>query len=73
VIDPWPENGMFYRSDHFSFAKRGVPGLFIYQGMDHVTRGKEYLLKMNERWTLECYHKVITPPPPRVGWCECVC
>lgn len=45
------------------------PGLFIYQGMEHVTKGKDYLLKMNERWTLECYHKVsivlfilMTPP-----------
>jgi Zn-dependent M28 family amino/carboxypeptidase len=55
--DPTPENGMYYRSDHFNFARAGVPALFINQGFDHVTKGREWLLSKNQQWTAQCYHK----------------
>ncbi|MCK9541009.1 MAG: M28 family peptidase [Novosphingobium sp.] len=32
--EPGPERGMYYRSDHFSFARRGVPGFHIARGRD---------------------------------------
>jgi hypothetical protein len=31
--DLWPEEGLFFRSDHFSFAKRGVPSIFFTTGL----------------------------------------
>jgi Zn-dependent M28 family amino/carboxypeptidase len=37
--DPHPEAGGFYRSDHFSFAKRGVPAISFESGNDLVTGG----------------------------------
>jgi Zn-dependent M28 family amino/carboxypeptidase len=38
--DPHPEAGYFFRSDHFSFAKRGVPALSFGSGDDLVNGGK---------------------------------
>jgi Zn-dependent M28 family amino/carboxypeptidase len=35
--DPEPEKGSFYRSDHFEFAKQGVPALFIGPGVEPVS------------------------------------
>ncbi len=32
-------------------------GLFIFQGMDHVEKGAEYMSQMVHKWTLQCYHK----------------
>jgi Zn-dependent M28 family amino/carboxypeptidase len=31
--DPWPEEQLFFRSDHFSFAKAGVPAIFFTTGL----------------------------------------
>ena len=33
VEDPWPEQRFFYRSDHYNFARRGVPALFFFSGV----------------------------------------
>jgi Zn-dependent M28 family amino/carboxypeptidase len=38
--DPHPETGAFFRSDHFPFAKRGVPALSFASGDDFVDGGK---------------------------------
>ncbi len=37
--DPHPETGGFYRSDHFPFAKQGVPAISFSQGLDLVNGG----------------------------------
>ena len=37
--DPKPEAGHFFRSDHFSFAKRGVPAISFQSGDDWVNGG----------------------------------
>ena len=39
--DPNPEKGYFYRSDHISLAKRGVPMFYSDGGFDFVVGGKE--------------------------------
>ena len=39
--DPNPEAGYYYRSDHFAFAKRGVPFLYVDGGEDLVEGGRE--------------------------------
>ena len=52
-----PENGMYYRSDHFSFAKVGIPSLFIKGWQDSREHGKEWAKqKVNEYWET-AYHK----------------
>lgn len=56
--EPTPEKGFFYRSDHFNFAKRGVPALYLRGGVDHREKGREYGLAYNAAWVAEHYHKV---------------
>jgi Zn-dependent M28 family amino/carboxypeptidase len=56
--EPTPEKGFFYRSDHFNFAKRGVPALYLRGGVDHREKGREYGLAWNSAWVSEHYHKV---------------
>ncbi|HEX7494402.1 MAG TPA: M28 family metallopeptidase, partial [Bacteroidales bacterium] len=55
--DPAPEKGGYFRSDHFSFAKAGVPSLYLSEGVDNVEHGKEWGKARIERWTMENYHK----------------
>jgi hypothetical protein len=38
--DPFPEEGIFTRSDQYSFVKRGVPSLFLYMGF-HDLEGRD--------------------------------
>jgi Zn-dependent M28 family amino/carboxypeptidase len=33
VSDPWPNQGFFFRSDHFNFAKAGVPSIYLLDGV----------------------------------------
>ncbi|QTD56088.1 M28 family metallopeptidase [Parasphingorhabdus cellanae] len=42
--DPFPEQGIFTRSDQYSFVKRGIPALFLYNGftgMDGQNKGQD--------------------------------
>ncbi|MGH7589524.1 MAG: M20/M25/M40 family metallo-hydrolase [Gemmatimonadota bacterium] len=32
LSDPWPEEGFFFRSDHYSFASKGIPAIFFFAG-----------------------------------------
>jgi len=56
--DPEPEKGMFYRSDHFEFAKQGVPALNTKAGMDYLGRPDDYGRRKREEYTQNDYHKV---------------
>jgi Zn-dependent M28 family amino/carboxypeptidase len=55
--DPTPEKGSFYRSDHFSFAKQGIPAVYPGCGVDHVEHGRDWTLAKMEKYTAENYHK----------------
>ncbi|MCG8603806.1 M28 family metallopeptidase [bacterium] len=55
--DPEPEKGYFYRSDHFSFAKQGIPSLYADKGIDHVEHGAQWTLEQDSLYTAERYHK----------------
>ena len=57
VEESSPEKGQFFRSDHFSFAKAGVPALYVKGGVDNIENGREYGLKMLEDYTTNRYHK----------------
>ncbi|GAB4144526.1 MAG: M28 family metallopeptidase [Sphingomonadales bacterium] len=52
-----PEQGFFYRSDHFNFAKRGVPALFAEGGIEHVERGAEWGRAQADDYVQNRYHK----------------
>jgi len=55
--DPEPEKGGYYRSDHFSFARQGVPALAMDHGVDHVEKGEEWMREEMDEWIEENYHK----------------
>ena len=55
--DPNPEKGGYFRSDHFSFAKKGVPSLYLADGVDDIRHGKQWGLDQKEKWIQENYHK----------------
>lgn len=52
-----PEAGYYYRSDHFNFAKAGIPALFTSNGIDVIGQGKEYGKRMDEQYTEKNYHR----------------
>ncbi len=52
-----PEKGTYFRSDHFSFAKAGVPVLYFAMGVDNAEHGKQWGLDQSAKWLKENYHK----------------
>jgi Zn-dependent M28 family amino/carboxypeptidase len=52
-----PEAGHYFRSDHFSFARGGVPSLTADGGVDDVTKGKEFGKKKHDEYTDLHYHQ----------------
>ena len=54
--NPKPEAGYYYRSDHFAFAKRGVPMLYIDGGEDLVEGGREAGAAVAKDYTENRYH-----------------
>jgi len=62
--DAEPEKGYYYRSDHFNFAKMGVPALNPDQGVEYASKPREYGQKIRDNWTTNLYHTprdVVTP------------
>ncbi|WP_375206413.1 M28 family metallopeptidase [Hyphococcus sp.] len=55
--DAEPEKGYFYRSDHISLAKKGVPMLYADAGLDLVDGGEEAGRALAEDYTTNRYHK----------------
>ena len=55
--DPAPEKGFFYRSDHISFAKKGVPVLYADGGVDKYDGGIEAGSKIANEYTQYHYHQ----------------
>ena len=52
-----PERGYFYRSDHFSLAKKGVPMLYFDSGTDSFEHGREWAQKKAQEYNAHAYHK----------------
>ena len=57
TTDPHPETGGFYRSDHFSFAKQGVPALSFGSGRDLATGGLARGEELAADYTSKRYHQ----------------
>ncbi|MEM9704927.1 MAG: M28 family metallopeptidase [Pseudomonadota bacterium] len=55
--DAQPEKGYFYRSDHISLAKKGVPMLYADSGIDLMEGGEEAGLAFSDDYTENRYHK----------------
>jgi Zn-dependent M28 family amino/carboxypeptidase len=55
--DPKPEAGSYYRSDHFNFAKKGIPSLYLKTGIDVVGKGKEFGKQVREEYNSKHYHQ----------------
>lgn len=64
--DPHPEAGFYFRSDHFNFAKAGIPALYVDPGNDHITGGVEYGEKMAADYTANRYHQQADEYDPAV-------
>ncbi|PCI80233.1 MAG: peptidase M28 [SAR86 cluster bacterium] len=56
VEEPNPERGYYYRSDHFNFAKAGVPALYAESGEDSVEYGKEWGAEQAQDYNENRYH-----------------
>lgn len=63
-----PEKGYYYRSDHFNFAKQGIPSLYTKNGTDHVDHGKDWVTAEQDKWVEERYHKVADEFDPARDW-----
>lgn len=57
VPDPRPETGMYYRADHFAFAKAGVPALFARGNVEHRVHGRDWTMSKETEWLANNYHK----------------
>jgi Zn-dependent M28 family amino/carboxypeptidase len=57
TADPDPEKGSYFRSDHFSLAKRGVPVLYAGGGTDNVKYGPKWAKEQRDKYVAENYHK----------------
>ena len=55
--DARPEQGSFYRSDHFPFAKAGVPSISLKEGNDYVGRSKEWGEEQFRAYNTAHYHQ----------------
>jgi Zn-dependent M28 family amino/carboxypeptidase len=55
--DPDPGKGSFYRSDHFEFAKQGVPALDPDAGTNYIGKPADYGQQKRDYYTANDYHK----------------
>jgi Zn-dependent M28 family amino/carboxypeptidase len=56
-FDTHAEAGYYYRSDHFNFAKAGIPALYVSNGIDVEGKGKEYGQQLEDEYTANDYHQ----------------
>ena len=66
--DPHPETGGFYRSDHFSFAKVGVPAVSFSEGLDLVNGGTAGGEAIAQDYNAKHYHQPSDQWQPNWDW-----
>lgn len=66
VPEAEPEKGYYYRSDHFEFAKVGVPALYTDEGIDYVGKPSDFGKTKRADYIDKDYHKVSDEMKP--GW-----
>jgi Zn-dependent M28 family amino/carboxypeptidase len=55
--DPEPEKGGYYRSDHFNFARKGVPAFNPGGGIEYIGKPADFGMKSREDYVANRYHK----------------
>lgn len=55
--EPNPVAGYYFRSDHFNFAKVGIPALFTGNGVDHAEKGKAFGEELESQFVAKHYHQ----------------
>jgi len=55
--DPRPEQGSYYRSDHFPLAKAGIPAFSVHQGGDFIGKDKDFAEKVFREFNTRHYHQ----------------
>lgn len=66
--DQRPEAGIYYRSDHFSFAKQGVPALYPNMGRDLVEGDTERGVALAREYYTDRYHQPTDEYSPDMDW-----
>lgn len=66
VVEPeeHPERGSYYRSDHFNFARKGVPMLYAESGSDHRELGPDYIEAKSKEYLEKRYHTALDEITP---------
>ncbi|MEP6495874.1 MAG: M28 family peptidase [bacterium] len=62
--DAEPEKGFYYRSDHFEFAKQGVPALDAEPGIEFIGKPAGYGIQKRDEYTTKDYHAVTDDVKP---------
>jgi len=57
IPDPQPEKGYFFRSDHFNFARVGVPALYATGESEQAEKGEAWTKEQNTAWIQQHYHQ----------------
>lgn len=55
--DQFPDKGYYYRSDQFSLAKVGVPGIYLHSGIRVIGKPDGWGKKQREDWVEKDYHQ----------------
>jgi Zn-dependent M28 family amino/carboxypeptidase len=56
-LDPEPERGYFFRSDHFSFAKVGIPAVSVGESADFIGRDPGFARRVHDAFNEKRYHQ----------------
>jgi len=62
--DADPEKGYYFRSDHFEFAKQGVPALYPDGGREYIGKSADFGKRKQDEYTAKDYHKVTDEVKP---------
>lgn len=57
VPDQFPDRGYYYRSDQFSLARVGVPGVYLHSGTAVIGKPEGWGKEQLEKWIKEHYHQ----------------
>ena len=63
--DAEPEKGFYYRSDHFNFAKLGVPAFYAESGIEFTGKPAAYGMEKRQEYDTKHYH---SPQDEIFGW-----
>jgi len=70
IPDPEPEQGHYYRSDHFSLGKVGIPAVSVDAGVDVVGKPAGWGRKASEDYREHRYHQPSDEFDPKWDWSE---